>query len=643
MAEEMTTEPLRFAQVEACADAVIERLSGQVRLALPLGLGKAALLANALYRRARERPEIELSIYTALTLELPKASSELQRRMLEPLLERLYADVPALDYAADLRRGALPRNVRVEEFFFRPGAFLGVPGAQQSYASLNYTHAARALMNRGANVIAQMVAPASGADAGAVYSLSCNPEVTLDLLDAAREGGAVVPLLVGQVNAALPFMPGDAALPVDRFDMLLEADDLAHPLFPVPNRAVSLAEHAIAVRVAALVKDGGTLQVGIGSLGDAVTYALGLRRSDNDAYCRLVTALGQTDGAAAELDTLPNGLYGASEMFSEGFLHLRRCGVLSRTVEDGIYLHGGFYLGSARFYQDLRDLPEAERQGIGMTRISFTNSLHGDEQRKRQQRRAARFVNSAMMMTLLGAAVSDGLEDGRVVSGVGGQYNFVAMAHELEGARSIMVLPATRMTKGKVRSNIVWRYGHVTIPRHLRDVVVTEYGVAELRGAADQDVIAALLNLADSRFQETLRRQAVAAGKLPQSYRIPERYRSNFPDTLRQSLADAGVLGALPFYPLGTDLTAVEAELAVALEFLAQLQGDTRALLAQGRAGWRAHTDPRLQDPLERLGLEAPRGITERLYRSLVSAALLDQVHASGRPLYGGRPLSAAS
>ena len=627
------TEPERFTEVEACADALVERLSGQVRLALPLGLGKAALLANALYRRAREHPEIELSIHTALSLEIPRATSELQRRMLEPLLERLYAGVPSLDYAVDLRRGALPGNVRVEEFFFRPGAFLGVPGAQQSYASLNYTHAARALVSRRVNVVAQMVAPAPGASAGRVYSLSCNPEVTLDLLDACRRAGAPRPLLVGEVNAQLPFMPRDAALGAERFDMLLEADDLDHPLFAVPNRAVSLAEHAIAVRVAALVKDGGTLQVGIGSLGDAVTYALGLRRRHNASYQGLVRALGSGD-VATEMDDLPGGLYGASEMFSEGFLHLRRCGVLSRTVDDGVYLHGGFYLGSARFYQDLRQLSEAERNGIAMTRISFTNSLLGDEQHKRSQRRDARFVNSVMMMTLLGAAVSDALEDGRVVSGVGGQYNFVAMAHELEGARSILVLPATRLTKGKVSSNIVWSYGHTTIPRHLRDVVVTEYGVAELRGAADQDVIAALLNLADSRFQESLRRTAVAAGKLPESYRIPQRYRSNYPQALRRALAADGLLGALPFYPLGTDLTDTEAELAVALEYLAQLQGDTRALLVHARAGWRTPADPGLQAALARLGLDAPRGIAQRFYRSLVTRALLQEVRDSGRPLF---------
>ena len=93
------------------------------------------------------------------------------------------------------------------------------------------------------------------------------------------------------------------------------------------------------------------------------------------------------------------------------------------------------------------------------------------------------------MATLMGAVISDGLENGQVVSGVGGQYNFVAQAFALHGARSILTVEATR--QAGVESNIRWSYGHETIPRHLRDIIVTEYGVADLRGKSDADVIAA--------------------------------------------------------------------------------------------------------------------------------------------------------
>src|SRR3546814_2157020 len=80
-----------------------------------------------------------------------------------------------------------------------------------------------------------------------------------------------------------------------------------------------------------------------------------------------------------------------------------------------------------------------------------------------------------MMATALGAAVSDGLDDGRVVSGVGGQYNFVAMAHALPDARSVLLLRATREAGDGAGSNIRWNYGHCTIPRHLRDTRSEEH------------------------------------------------------------------------------------------------------------------------------------------------------------------------
>ena len=153
-----------------------------------------------------------------------------------------------------------------------------------------------------------------------------------------------------------------------------------------------------------------------------------------------------------------------------------------------------------------------------MRGVGYVNQLYGADQELRMlQRRAARCVNTTMMVTLLGAAVSDALESGQVVSGVGGQYNFVAMAHALPDARSILCVRATRTRHGRTTSNILWSYAHETIPRHLRDIVVTEYGIADLRGRTDAEVIAALLNIADSRFQDG------AAGARPGGRQDPRR------------------------------------------------------------------------------------------------------------------------
>src|SRR5207302_3517792 len=166
--------------------------------------------------------------------------------------------------------------------------------------------------------------------------------------------------------------------------------------------------------------------------------------------------------------------------------------------------HACFFLGPERFYEALRRMAPAERKQIGMTSIDFVNQLYGQEELKRLQRLHARFVNTGLVVTLSGAVASDALEDGRVVSGVGGQYNFVAMAHALEDGRSILSIRSTHGEGRKLRSNVVASYGSTTIPRHLRDVVVTEYGIAALRGQTDERVATALIEIADSRFQDRL-------------------------------------------------------------------------------------------------------------------------------------------
>src|SRR5207244_12964328 len=205
---------------------------------------------------------------------------------------------------------------------------------------------------------------------------------------------------------------------------------------------------------------------------------------------------------------------------------------LGSRLKGGHFAHACFFLGPRKFYETLRQMEIAEREQICMTGISYVNDLYGQEELKRLQRKAARFVNTGLIVMLNGAVASDGLEDGRVLSGVGGQYNFVAMAHALEDGRSIMMIRSTKEQDGNVRSNIRWSYGHVTIPRHLRDMVVTEYGIADLRGRSDAEVIAALVEVADSRFQDELLNDAKRAGKIDKNYRVPDYARTNRPERL---------------------------------------------------------------------------------------------------------------
>ncbi|MBS3803131.1 MAG: acetyl-CoA hydrolase [Oleiphilaceae bacterium] len=715
----MADSPAAFTDQDACVDAIIERVGKRIVIGLPLGLGKPIRLANALYRRACDDSSVELRILTALSLMAPVGKSSFEKRFLEPFTERLFGDIPELAYAADALSERLPDNVTVSEFFFRAGSALKNQSLQRHYICTNYTHAARDLLVQGVNVVAQMVAPGSE-DATGCFSLSCNPDLSLDLMREMRSGGydreAVA--FVAETNRQLPYMGRDAEVKADEFDIVFDDPASDYPLFPVPEGPISPADHLIGFYASALLKDGGTLQVGIGSLGSALVYSAILRHRHNEEWQRL-----HRDLKVAELFPVTRdcggtgpfelGLYGCSEMMIDGFVHLMNAGILKREVYDnadlqtlinagligpelsietldvlrqydliesplrardvswlqqygildpalvlrggrlslgekalspdlddpdsreqleavalggkltgGVTLHGGFYLGPDKFYQQLRDLSPEERSRICMTSVNFINHLYdhpfGDQRLKAAQRCHSRFVNSTMMHTLSGAAVSDGFEDGRVLSGVGGQYNFVAMAHELPGARSILTLRSTRTSGGKAVSNIVFNYGHCTIPRQLRDVVVTEYGIADLRGQPDEAVYLALIRIADSRFQQGLLRKAQDSGKVARHFRLPEEWRQNTPEAVKKALKQAGH-ERFPAFPFGSSFTPEELTLGEALQALKTATATRRGkLVTLVRALGVRTDDPTLQPLLERMSLAHPSDLRERIDQRLL-------------------------
>ena len=677
----------------------------------PLGLGKPHRLLNHMYALAGDNPDIQLQIATALSLSAPGAGSGLQARFLKPFIQRHFggegdedAFVP-LDYVADITAGRVPDNIQISEFYLQSGSRLGNTYAQRNYLSSNYTHVARDIFFRGANVIVQLVAV--DPERPDQVSLAGNPDVTLDLIDRLNSAGRPF-VLLAEIHPDLPYMAGDAELPLDRFDAVLEPGQ--GRLYAVPRMPVPSVEHRIGLYASTLIRDGGTLQLGIGALGDAVCYYTQLRHCQPQTYRRHLDVADTDDRVP---DTLRHewggsqafelGLYGASEMFMDGFLHLHQAGILKRRVYDhpqlqqlinqqrlsqslepadrdllyesgviprhldrhilselqslgiltrnvqlkdrhivvdglhipndladpdnleqlalhgfgdelrgGAVLHAAFFLGSSWFYEQLRKMPDDERARFRMTRVSRINQLYGGEALDRAQRQEARFINTCMKMTLLGAAVSDQLADGQVVSGVGGQYNFVAMAHALPRGRSILMLRSTHGSGADTESNIVWEYPHATIPRHLRDIVITEYGVADLRGKTDEEVIQQLLCLADSRFQPDLLEAAKAAGKLASDWRVPEPFTGNTPDQLDTSMAT-------PDFPLGTDFTATEQRLIAALTCLRTRGGSLggRIALALG-ALTTGQPGSELAAELERMDLQQPSSLSERWQRRLL-------------------------
>jgi hypothetical protein len=180
-------------------------------------------------------------------------------------------------------------------------------------------------------------------------------------------------------------------------------------------------------------------------------------------------------------------------------------------------------------------------------------------------------------------------------------------------------LRSTRRKDSALTSNILWNYGNTTIPRHLRDVVVTEYGVADLRGLSDQDVIAALLNVADSRFQEGLKREAQAAGKLRKDYRIPETFRRNLPDALEERFILARARGLFSDFPFGTDFTSQEIVLARALSSLRErTAGGWPRIKAVVSALAAAGTPGAAKPYLERMSLDSPKTRQEWIWQRLL-------------------------
>src|ERR1700689_5791516 len=97
-----------FREADAIAEAILRDVGSTIVLGLPLGLGKANHIVNALYKRAPADPSIDLTIFTALSLEKPHYGNELERRFLEPVIERLFGGYPELAYTRALRHGGLP-------------------------------------------------------------------------------------------------------------------------------------------------------------------------------------------------------------------------------------------------------------------------------------------------------------------------------------------------------------------------------------------------------------------------------------------------------------------------------------------------------------------------------------------------------
>jgi acyl-CoA hydrolase len=317
-----------------------------------------------------------------------------------------------------------------------------------------------------------MATTAAPPDAGGWLSLSLHAGATLAELR--RCGRDAERVLIVETNSALPRTLGlppehPHRLHVDEIDVLIESD---RPLFELPDPPPTDLDRAIAAHALAYVAEGSTLQTGIGAIPSAIASLL-------------------ADG--------PGGDYGVhSEMFTTGLMHLHRAGKVSnrKGVFDGVSVCT-FALGTNALHEWL--------DGQEAVRFLPVELVNAPDVIARNRQMIS--VNGALAVDLAGQVAADTVA-GRQHSGVGGHEDFVGATGNSLAERSLVCLPSTTTLKdGRRVSRIVAGLGAdmlVTTPRHQVDVVITEFGAAELFGRTVDERAEALAAVAHPDFRDEL-------------------------------------------------------------------------------------------------------------------------------------------
>jgi acyl-CoA hydrolase len=320
-----------------------------------------------------------------------------------------------------------------------------------------------------------MATAATPLDRDGFCSLALHAGATIDeLLRCGRDPDRV---LIVEANPRLPRTLGlppehPHAIHVRDIDVLIHSD--REPI-AVPEAKSSEVERAIAAHAAALIPEGATLQTGIGGIPDAVARILA-ERSGGD--------------------------YGVhSEMFTNGLMHLHRAGKVTnrhKGLHDGVSICT-FAMGSRELYDWLG--------GEGRELVRFLPVEAVNDPALIARNRSLVSINGALSVDLVGQVVADQI-GGRQYSGIGGHEEFVTGAAFSDGGRSLICLPSQALTKSGATSRIVTQFppgSSVTTPRHQVDVVITEFGAAELAGKTNDARREAMIAIAhpDARAELT--------------------------------------------------------------------------------------------------------------------------------------------
>ena len=291
----------------------------------------------------------------------------------------------------------------------------------------------------------------------------CSFGTSVDYTKEAAENAALV---IAQVNKNMPRTMGDSFVHVSHLDYICEIDT---PLIGIPVLPIKDTEKKIGQYIADLVKDGDTLQLGIGGIPNAVLSCLGSKKD--------------------------LGLH--SEMISDGVVDLIDAGVINNSKKT-IHRYKsvvGFAMGTQKIYDYIDDNPSFEFRPI-----DYVNDPSIIMQNDNMVA-----INSCLQVDLLGQVVSDSM--GLLqFSGVGGQLDFVRGARMSHGGRAIMAMPSTA-AGGKVSRIVltITEGSAVTTTRNDVDYVVTEFGVAKLSGKTLRHRAKELIKIAHPDFQDELK------------------------------------------------------------------------------------------------------------------------------------------
>ncbi|GEO01690.1 4-hydroxybutyrate CoA-transferase [Novosphingobium sediminis] len=315
-------------------------------------------------------------------------------------------------------------------------------------------------------------------DADGFYNFSISASYLRSLVEKAD-------VVIVEVNPALPYCYGpDNAVHESEVDFVIEVPALPAP--ELPSAVSSDVDLAIARLVAAEIRDGDCLQLGIGGLPNAVGRAI----------------------AGAGVKDL--GVH--TEMMVEGLVELVKAGVATgarKQVDVGKAVYA-FAIGTADIYNTLDRNPAFVARQVDYTNLPQFVA----------QNRNVVAVNSTGQMDLQGQAASEA--DGyRHFSGTGGQLGFVRAAYESEGGRAFLCMPSTYEKHGVRKSRVVAGLAPgtvVTVPRTDVMHVATEYGMVCLKGLSVAERAKAMISIAHPDFREELERDAYANGLIPKHY-----------------------------------------------------------------------------------------------------------------------------